>query len=68
VILIPGTIDVPYANSPDKHDFDQVDYNEKASVAGYFMAADELATTVFTEYFVDHYQKINQKMRKSKKI
>jgi hypothetical protein len=40
--------DIPYANSPDEHDSDQADYPGKASPVGYFMAADKLATAVFT--------------------
>jgi uncharacterized membrane protein len=40
--------DIPYTHSPDKHDFDQIDYRGKASTIGYFMAVDELVSTVFT--------------------
>jgi hypothetical protein len=40
--------DVPYTNSPDKHDFDHPDEPGKASLISHFMAADELTTALGT--------------------
>jgi hypothetical protein len=36
--------DVPYTNSPDKHDFDHLNDSGKASPISRFMAAGELTT------------------------
>jgi hypothetical protein len=40
--------DVPYAHSPDEHDFYQFDYPGKASLIGSFMVAYKLTSAVFT--------------------
>jgi hypothetical protein len=40
---------VPNADSPDKHDFDQVNHPGAAALIGYILVADELASAVFAE-------------------
>jgi hypothetical protein len=40
--------DVPYTDSPDKHDFDRLNDPGKASLISHFMAADELTTALGT--------------------
>jgi hypothetical protein len=41
--------DVPYANSPDQHDFDQVDHPAVVTRVGYVLVADELASALRAE-------------------
>jgi hypothetical protein len=40
--------DIPYANSPDKHDFDHLNDPGKASLISHFTTADELTTALGT--------------------
>jgi hypothetical protein len=40
---------IPCADSPYQHDFYQIDYAGTASLIGFFMIADKLASAVFTE-------------------
>jgi hypothetical protein len=39
----------PNADSPDKHDFDQVNHSGAAALIDYVLVADELAAAVFAE-------------------
>jgi hypothetical protein len=39
--------DVPDSNSPDKHDFDQVNHPGAAALVGYVLVADKLASAIF---------------------
>jgi hypothetical protein len=46
---IEDDADVPYADSPYQHDFYEISYTGKASPIAFFMIADKLTPTVFTE-------------------
>jgi hypothetical protein len=49
VILIFSAALMSHAHSPEEHDIDQIDYPGMASLTGYFMASNELTSTLGTE-------------------